>query len=105
MAFKEVGSSSYEKVEQVSFTNPGQVVEGTLVERIQINKNGSYFNKYVVKTSEGARKSFLGSYQVNAALEGMPLETLIRVTFMGKTKLKGGKTMNQFKIEADDSKH
>jgi hypothetical protein len=100
MAFKEVGSSSYQKAEPVSFTNPGQVLQGKLVEKVEISKDGKSFNKYVVE-AVGGRMSFLGSYQINSALSDMPMNTVIRVTFMGKAKLKGGKTMNQFKIEAE----
>jgi hypothetical protein len=86
--------------EKFKFEKAGQVLEGYLVGTEIINFDDKDVPKYTIQTTDG-NKGILASYQLKEGLEKLPMNTKVRITFNGKVKLKGGKTMNDFKIESD----
>lgn len=105
MAFKPISVSSGKRYndERFTFESKGDTLEGHLVESATISKDGSTFKKYIVRSADGMYHGFLGSYQLDRALEQVELGTMVRITYGGKEKLKGGKTVKNFNVETDDS--
>jgi hypothetical protein len=102
MAFKPISSSSNGgyTAERYTFEDKGDVLEGTLVEKVTLTKDGRSFQKYTFKTDSGY-VSTLGSHQIDSALASINTGTLVRITYQGDKKLGGGKRVKQFLIEAD----
>lgn len=85
----------------IRFEQAGQQATGHLVEAATLTKDGDSFKKYTLRTSNGVYISTLGSHQLDRGLEGVPMGSLVRVTYGGKKKIKGGKSVNEFKVEVD----
>lgn len=104
MALKPVtlssGSNRLES-ERFSFEEKGDILEGHLVESVRLTKDGNSFMKYVVKT-DGGLTSTLGAHQLDQALSQVTPGTYVRITYLGKKKIKGGRTVKEFLVEADD---
>jgi hypothetical protein len=107
MAMREISPSSNSQriqSEPFEFETKGDSLEGVLVEKATLKSRatGKDFRKYTIRTSDGAHSSTLGSYQLDQALNEVEEGTLVRITYGGKKKLDGGKTVKLFKVEADD---
>lgn len=102
MAFKKKPSGDSGDAEKFKFEKVGDMVEGHLVQAGTITLEDKDVMKYVVQKEGGERVGFLGSFKLDEGLKGMPLGTMIRVTYIKKERLKGGKTLKMFDIEYDD---
>jgi len=105
MAFKPITVSSVKKYEseQFAFDTTGETLEGHLVDSVTLTKDGKSFQKYTVWIADGSYVSTLGSYQLDQALSQVTLGAMIRITYKGKTKLSGGKSVKNFLVESDES--
>ncbi len=103
MALRPVSSNTSNRVdsERYAFEDAGDILEGHLVESVRLSKDGNSFMKYTLKTNTG-HVSTLGSHQLDTALAKVSPGTLVRITYNGKKKIKGGKTVKEFLVEADD---
>ncbi len=104
MAFKEVNiSNAYGNETRIRFDEVGDSVQGVLQEVVKIPKaEGGTFNKYVLKSGT-EMKAFFGCYQLDQTLPNIPLGSLVQVTFQGEERIRGGKTMKNFKVMVDDA--
>lgn len=111
MALKEVIIDAKSKKldsEQFSFEEKGDSLHGVIVEKVTLRSkpttehpNGKPFQKYTVRSPDGRLVSTLGSYKIDEFMSTRPLGTEIRITYVKKIKLDGGRTMKDFKFEDD----
>lgn len=102
MALRTITASSQRiDSERFSFEEKGDVLEGHLIESVRLTKDGNSFMKYTLKT-DGGHTSTLGSHQLDASLAKVVPGTYVRITYLGKKKIKGGRTVKEFMVEADD---
>jgi hypothetical protein len=96
----KMGNGQYGDAEHVEFNKDGDNIEGYLVEKGNIRVDDRDIPRYVFQTDNGL-KSTLGSYKLNELLEEVEVGCLTRVTFRGKEKIGGGRTLKQFEVEYD----
>jgi hypothetical protein len=104
VAFKEITvGNGFENEIRVQFNEVGDSVEGRLIESTTLqSRDGDPFKKYVLQ-SGSEKKSFFGCYVLDKTLPTLALGTLVKITFQGRERIKGGKTLKSFQILADDS--
>lgn len=89
------------KPEFVTFETEGQQITGSLIGREWVELQGGTCPKYIVDTDTG-RVAFLGTTQIAECLEGLPMGTVIRVTYKGELKRPGGRKLKEFDVEVAD---
>lgn len=105
MALREISTGGGKKYndERFEFEEKGQTLAGYLLEKATLkSKEGKSFQKYLVKTSSGSILSTLGSHQLDRALNEVSTGSYVEITYNGKKKLDGGRTVKQFTVRADD---
>jgi len=109
MAYREIKLTTgykFPTAERFFFENEGDTLEGHIMEAIKIKtKEGDEMMKYTFKTGDQEFKSFLGCFQLDNTLPGIPLGTLVKVIYNGMKAQKGKKkSVRDFHISADDEK-
>lgn len=79
----------------------GAVIEGTYI-RKELNVQGKVgSNIFVIENDEGKWAVWSSKMLEDCFLE-IQIGTKVRITFVNKVKTKGGRDLNQYKVEADD---
>ncbi len=96
---KIVPTGGYLDANAFRFDNDGDSLEGVLRESVDItSREGDTFKKYVVQAGD-VYHSFLGCYQLDITLPKVEIGKTVRVTYHGKEKLRGGKSVRKFTVE------
>lgn len=83
------------------FETPGDLVMGKLVEKSEIVIRGKLANKYKLERNDGSVVSFNGGTKIDDVLSTLPLGSLVRIQFTGKSAATtGGNRMNEFDIRS-----
>lgn len=70
---------------------------GTLI-GVRESKNEYKSKVYDIKKEDGTVVSVWGSYQIDQAFENLPMDTVVKLEYVGKTEIDGGKSVKNFRI-------
>lgn len=99
MAFKEARKkSTYETQTWDKVSNP--VIEGKYVEYNQNVMNKPNSNIYVIENVDG-KWAVWSSVILDGYFADIQIGSLVRVTFLGKKKGKGGNQYNDYRVDVD----
>lgn len=76
---------NHRTTEQDDLNNPGQTREANVYE--------------IVEATNGEKYTVWGSYAIDEAFADIAPGTIVRITFEGKVEIKGGRSVNQFRVE------
>jgi hypothetical protein len=84
------------------FEKPGQSVEGFYLGNKTIETEFGKSKLHVFKGEDGSNFGVYGSHKLDEKLNSVPLGYMTFITFQGKVKIPGGKTMKKFDVDYDD---
>ena len=87
--------------------NNKDLAEGGVIEGVYLTKEtmtGKYGvqSKYVIALSDDEKISIVGTASIDAQFANVPVGSMVRVTYKGKTTTKTGNTVKVFDVEYDD---
>lgn len=77
----------------------GDALEGVFAGRETFTyDNGGDGARLIIQCSDGERRSILETFQLAQELGGFPVGTPVRIVYIGKASIKGGKNIQKFHI-------
>lgn len=103
MAFKEAKqtSSGYDTITWNKEKKAGAVLEGTYVDK-QINVQGKPGSNIFVIENEEGKWAVWSCKMLEDYFSSIETGSVVRITFIGKEKTKGGRDLNKYLVEVDD---
>lgn len=85
----------------LKFTEKGQTFEGHYIGNREVKTDFGASKLHVFKTAEG-NQGLWGSAKMDSKLATVPAGCMTFITYGGKVKIPGGKTMHKYEVEYDD---
>jgi hypothetical protein len=85
----------------VKFEKKGQQFEGFYIGSKKVKSDYGMSNLHVFQTEDG-NQGIWGSAKLDAKLANVPAGFMTYITYEGKVKIPGGKTMHKYEVDFDD---
>lgn len=107
----QAGAIEYEEVESgdfFKFTEKTPTIEGQLLHVGQITFRSSDgkdkpVGSYKILTPDGEEKKFNGAVTLDEKMREIPINTMVRITYIGTERTGGNRQLRQFKVERQKS--